>query len=68
MYVQDLIVDVGWKRQGGGRTLMEQIKTRFEHVRMLTLMKDAQDEAANSFYQAVGFRACGENGLQTYFW
>ena len=68
VYIQDLIVDAEWKRQGIGRKLIELVQGRFEHVRMVTLMTDAMDESANAFYHAIGMRECESNGLKNYFW
>lgn len=67
VYVQDLIVDADFRRRGIGRELMRRTMERFAHVRMLTLITDAQDAAANAFYRSIGMKPYAENGLAGYF-
>lgn len=47
VYVQDLIVDVEYKRQGIGRTLIDKAVDKFSSVRMFTLITDSADEVSN---------------------
>lgn len=53
VYVQDLIVDVEYKRRGIGRELMDKVMNKFINVHMLTLITDSADEISNSFYNAM---------------
>lgn len=66
VYVQDLIVDVPFKRRGIGSALLCQAMERFSHVRMFTLVTDAADEADNAFYRAMGMRPCPDCGIVGY--
>lgn len=67
VYVQDLIVDVGFKRQRIGKTLLKMAMEKYAHVRMFTLITDAGDEASNAFYRAIGMKQYEENGVSGYF-
>lgn len=67
VYVQDLIVDVEYKRRGIGRELMERAMNQFMNVRMITLITDSADEVSNSFYKAIGLKKYDDNGLSGYF-
>lgn len=67
VYVQDLIVDVEYKRRGIGRELMDKVMNKFMNVRMLTLITDAVDENSNSFYKAIGLKKYDDNGWLGYF-
>ena len=67
LYVQDLIVDVEYKRQGIGRALLGKVTDRFSNVRMLTLVRDSADEVSNSFYNAIGLKKYDDSGLIGYF-
>ena len=64
--IQDLIVRAACRRQGIGRMLMEKVFQKYEHVRMLALFTDAQDEAANRFYQKIGLRRIEQMGCVSY--
>ena len=67
VYVQDLIVDVEYKRQGIGKSLMEKAKEKFTNVRMFTLITDSMDEVSNSFYKTIGYKKYCDGGLVGYF-
>ncbi len=67
VYVQDLIVDVEYKRRGIGRELMNKVMNKFVNVRMFTLITDSADEISNSFYNAIGLKKYDDNGLSGYF-
>ena len=67
VYVQDLIVDVEYKRRGIGRELIEKVMNKYAHVRMFTLITDSADEVSNSFYKAIGLNKYNDNGLIGYF-
>jgi len=68
VYVQDLIVDPCFQRQGIGTQLMRHVFEHFAHVRMITLMTDAADERANMFYLSLGMKRCADGGLACYFY
>lgn len=56
VYVQDLIVDIPYKRQGIGRALLQAAMEKYAHVRMFALATDASDPDSNAFYTAMGMR------------
>lgn len=66
LYVQDLIVDVEFKRRGIGKALLQKVMERYADVRMFTLITDAGDEQANAFYQAVGMKTYMDSGVAGY--
>ena len=66
VYVQDMIVDVPYKRQGIGRELMLRTMTRFDDVRMFTLITDAEDKDSRAFYEAVGLTSYDKSGTAGY--
>jgi ribosomal protein S18 acetylase RimI-like enzyme len=67
VYVQDLIVHSQYRRRGIGSALLKNAMARFAHVRMFTLITDAQDDDANAFYRALGFKAYAAGGLAGYY-
>ncbi len=68
VYVQDLIVDKSYRRQGIARALLERAREKYRHVRTFTLMTDASDREANAFYQTVKMKSYEEAGLAGYLW
>ena len=68
VYVQDLIVDKAYRRQGIGRTLLRKARETYRHVRTFLLITDASDENANAFYQTMKMKSCKDAGLTAYFW
>ena len=67
VYVQDLIVHSAHRRRGIGKALLRHVMEQYAHVRMLTLITDAQDENANAFYRAMGLKAYADGGITGYF-
>lgn len=68
VYVQDLIVDSAYRRQGIGRALLQKARDTYRYVRMFALMTDGSDRNANSFYQAIKMRSYEDAGLIGYLW
>ena len=66
VYVQDLIVDEAYRRQGIGRTLLRKARETYRHVRTFLLITDASDENANAFYQTIKMKSCEDAGLTGY--
>ncbi len=66
LYVQDLIVDEPYKRQGIGKSLLQAAMDKYAHVRMFVLATDAADPISNAFYTAVGMRRWEESGYTGY--
>lgn len=56
LYIQDILVDPAYQRQGIGSKLMDTLLKAYPHVRQKVLITDAPDEKANHFYQALGFK------------
>lgn len=68
VYVQDLIVDRRYRRQGIGRALLGKARDAYRHVRMFVLTADASDESANTFYRSIGMRSYADAELTCYLW
>lgn len=66
VYVQDLIVDIPFRRRGVGSALLRRAMEHFSHVRMFTLITDAADEAANAFYRAMDMKSYSGCGIAGY--
>lgn len=67
IYVEDLIVDLEFKRRGIGRTLLQKAMEKYASVRMFTLITDAGDAVSNAFYKSVGMSVCMDGGLKGYY-
>lgn len=66
LYVQDLIVDIPYKRQGIGSKLLQAAMDRYAHVRMFALATGASDPDSNAFYTAMGMRRWEDGGCVGY--
>lgn len=60
-YIQDILVNPSYQRQGIGRELVAQALKRFDHLRQLVLISDDTPET-KSFYEAVGFQIINDTG------
>lgn len=54
VFIQDLIVDSDYHRQGIGKKLYSLASNHFKDVRTFFLITDADDTRSNSFYKAMG--------------
>ncbi len=54
VFIQDLIVDPDYYRQGIGKKLYSLVSNYFKDVRTFLLITDADDTRSNSFYKAMG--------------
>lgn len=54
LYVQDLLVNPAFQRQGLGKQLLQDCLQRFHHVRQKVLLAD-DETRLNAFYQSLGF-------------
>lgn len=54
VYIQDILVDPSFHRQGVGKHLMEIVLKKYAHVRQIVLSTDNTKEQA-AFYKAMGF-------------
>ena len=53
-YLQDILVDPGFRKTGAGRALLQEVQTRYRHVRQLVLITD-NEPGQRAFYEALGF-------------
>lgn len=68
IYFQDLAVLSQHKRRGIGRTLVEMIMNKYQHVRHIVAITDNTNgnPETNGFYQSLGFKLAGEMGIVCY--
>lgn len=66
-YVQDLLVDPGFQRQGVGRALLEELKRRYAHCRFFLLATDLEStpdgKRNHAFYRQLGLISYEEKQL-----
>ena len=62
VFIQDVLVQPAYQRQGIGTQLIAAVLARYKHVRQLHLMTD-DTPATVAFYKAVGF-----TGVETLHW
>lgn len=65
VFIQDLLVDPAYHRQGIGTMLLNAIRERYPAVYQLELLADDTPEA-KAFYGANGFKKVGETGCSAY--
>jgi ribosomal protein S18 acetylase RimI-like enzyme len=53
-YLQDILVDPGFRKSGAGRALLQEVQTRYRHVRQMVLITD-NEPGQRAFYEALGF-------------
>ena len=53
-YLQDILVDPAFQKSGAGRTLLETVLARYQHVRQLVLITD-NEPGQRTFSEALGF-------------
>lgn len=58
MYVQDMVIDPAYRRQGVARKLMDMVLdfAKAQHVQKIDILVAVQNEGANKFWQEMGFR------------
>lgn len=66
LYVSDLIVDQGYRRQGIGKALLSMSMEKFNHVENFVLMTGLDEESNKSFYRSMGMKEFKENRLVGY--
>ena len=54
-YIQDILVDPAFQRQGIGRTLLERAFARFAHIRQIVLITDNEEKTV-AFYRSLGMQ------------
>ncbi|MFF0203820.1 GNAT family N-acetyltransferase [Streptomyces sp. NPDC005017] len=66
-YVQDVVVDPAYHRQGVGRALLEHLARRYAHCRAFLLSTDdastPEGVRNHAFYRSLGFLSYEERGL-----
>lgn len=65
--IQDLIIAHSFQRKGIGSELIALTFEKYRDVRMICLMTDSGDEAANAFYRKIGMKPVREGNMITYF-
>ena len=55
LYVQDILVNPAYQRQGIGQGLLQGLLTHFNHIGQVTLLTD-DEEKTKLFYQSLGFK------------
>lgn len=61
VFIQDILVDPEYQRKGIGTALLQEILTRFSHVRQIELATD-QTLKTIAFYKSLGFLELSEMG------
>ena len=61
VFIQDILVNPQYQRQGIGTALIKQTMSRYRHVRQLQLCTD-NTEKTKAFYRSCGFRELSEIG------
>jgi GNAT superfamily N-acetyltransferase len=67
-YLQDVLVDPGWRRAGVGRKLVARVLDRYAPLRQKVLLTD-DEPAQQRFYESLGFteiRRYGDGRLRAY--
>jgi len=54
-YLQDILIDPEYQRQGIGRKLLENCLERFKHVRTHVILTDDEERQKN-FYESFGYK------------
>ncbi|MFE2478244.1 GNAT family N-acetyltransferase [Streptomyces sp. NPDC059389] len=66
-YVQDVVVNPAYHRQGVGRSLVEHLMRRYAHCRFFLLSTDHESspegERNHAFYQSLGFLSYEEKEM-----
>lgn len=65
IFIQDVLVDPGFRRRGVGAALVNALKDSYPEVYQLSLMADDTPEAA-AFYGALGFKKGTELGVAAF--
>ncbi|MGW6706812.1 GNAT family N-acetyltransferase [Streptomyces sp. NPDC054956] len=69
-YVQDLLVNPEFHRQGIGRELLEYLKARYSHCRFFLLSTDHEStpegERNHAFYRSLGFLSYEEKRMSAF--
>lgn len=60
VFIQDLLVDPIYQRQGIGRELIKRVLDKYKDVYQIHLLTDRSSQQANAFYQAMKFTPVGE--------
>lgn len=53
-YIQDVLILKEYHRKGIGKTLMQMIFDKYQHIRQICLMTDLTDERNKQFYESIG--------------
>lgn len=59
LYIQDILIMKDYQREGLGTYLLNQMLSKYAHVRMKVLLTD-QQEKTKLFYESIGFSTAGK--------
>lgn len=65
LYVQDILVQPSYQRQGIGKKLISMIFEHYKDVRQKVLLTD-DTEKTRKFYESVGMKACDDLKLMSF--
>jgi GNAT superfamily N-acetyltransferase len=67
LYIQDLLVDPAWRRQGIATRLVHEVLARHKDVRQIVLTTD-DDPDVRAFYEHLGFDPYDRMGLVGFYY
>lgn len=66
-YLQDVLVNPAWQRQGIGAELVKQVLTAHDQLRQFVLLTD-DEPAQHAFYRSLGLiNAADQTGINAFF-
>lgn len=66
IYIQDLLVDPQYQKQGIGSQLVKQVLTRYQSVRQKVLLT-IDELGTRFFYEKCGFSSCDQEQLVAFY-
>lgn len=66
IYIQDLLVDPQYQKQGIGSQLVKQVLTRYQSVRQKVLLT-IDEPGTRFFYEKCGFSSCDQGQLVAFY-
>lgn len=64
--IQDLIVDIPYRRMKLGKELYDRVCEKYKGARTIILITDLMDEVSNSFYKSLGMDEIKDRNMVTY--
>lgn len=66
LYIQDILVQPSFLRQGIGTALMTFLLKEYAHIRQKVLITDKTDTTATAFYESLGFNQADNANITCY--